>query len=294
MLRGRAASSAAKMNIPVFHDDQHGTAIIVGRRDPQRAGTRRQEDLKTSRSSPPARAPPHSPASTCWSTLGAEAAKTSGSATSKASSMKAAPTLMDRLESGAMRRKPTTRTLADVIGGADVFLGLSAAGRPEAASMVKQHGRPARSSWRWPIPTRKSCRKWRAPRAPDAMICTGRSDFPNQVNNVLCFPYIFRGALDCGATRDQRGNEDGGSQGHRRARPRGAVGRRRPRVLRRDADLRPELPHPLALRSAPDPAHRAGGRQGRHGNRRRRTADRRFRRLSRPAEPLRFPFRPRS
>ena len=45
---------------------------------------------------------------------------------------------------------------------------------------------------------------------PDAMICTGRSDFPNQVNNVLCFPYIFRGALDCRRHRHQRGDEDGG------------------------------------------------------------------------------------
>jgi malic enzyme len=65
---------------------------------------------------------------------------------------------------------------------------------------------------------------------PDAMICTGRSDFPNQVNNVLCFPFIFRGALDVGATRHQRGNEACRRRRDRAARARSAVGRGGPRV----------------------------------------------------------------
>ena len=65
---------------------------------------------------------------------------------------------------------------------------------------------------------------------PDCIIATGRSDYPNQVNNVLCFPFIFRGALDVGATRDQRGDEARLRPGARGARPRGAVGRGRRRL----------------------------------------------------------------
>ena len=61
--------------------------------------------------------------------------------------------------------------------------------------------RSAPSSWRWPIRNRRSVRSWRKAARPDCIIATGRSDYPNQVNNVLCFPYIFRGALDCGATK---------------------------------------------------------------------------------------------
>ncbi len=75
---------------------------------------------------------------------------------------------------------------------------------------------------------------------PDAMICTGRSDFPNQVNNVLCFPFIFRGALDVGATHDQRGDEARGRRRHRAAGARAAVGCRGARLTtaRRRASAR--------------------------------------------------------
>src|SRR5690606_19862071 len=84
------------------------------------------------------------------------------------------------------------------IGGADVFLGLSAAGvlKPELLAGMAQH--PLVLALANPTPEIMP-EVARAAR-PDAMICTGRSDFPNQVNNVICFPYIFRGALDCGAT----------------------------------------------------------------------------------------------
>ena len=76
---------------------------------------------------------------------------------------------------------------------------------------------------------------------PDAMICTGRSDYPNQVNNVLCFPYIFRGALDVGASDDQRGDEEGGG---RRRSPRSRARRppkssRAPMAARRRCSARP-------------------------------------------------------
>src|SRR5438046_6242810 len=90
------------------------------------------------------------------------------------------------------------RKLADIIGGADIFLGLSAA-RVLKPEMVKQMaGKPLILALANPEPeimpdVAKAAR-------PDAVIATGRSDFPNQVNNVLCFPFIFRGALDVGAT----------------------------------------------------------------------------------------------
>ena len=111
---------------------------------------------------------------------------------------------------------------------------------------------------------------------PDAIIATGRSDYPNQVNNVLCFPFIFRGALDCGATDDQRGDE-----ARRRARDRRAGACRDSRgggagLRRAGPALRPRLPDPQALRPAPDRGGRAGGGAGRDGQRRGDAADRRL------------------
>ena len=106
-------------------------------------------------------------------------------------------TLMDRWKA-VYAQKTDKRTLADVIGGADIFLGLSARGvlKPEMAKAMGD--KPLIMALANPTPEimPEEARKAR----PDAMICTGRSDFPNQVNNVLCFPYIFRGALDVGAT----------------------------------------------------------------------------------------------
>jgi malate dehydrogenase (oxaloacetate-decarboxylating)(NADP+) len=105
--------------------------------------------------------------------------------------------LMDRWK-GAYAQKTDKRKLADVIGGADIFLGLSAP-RVLTQDMVKQMGdKPLVMALANPDPEIMPDEA-RAAR-PDAMICTGRSDFPNQVNNVLCFPFIFRGALDVGAT----------------------------------------------------------------------------------------------
>src|ERR1700681_4063298 len=95
-------------------------------------------------------------------------------------------------------RLPTARTLADILDGADIFLGLSAGGvlKPD---MVKRMAKdPLILALANPTPEiapedAKAVR-------PDAIIATGRSDYPNQVNNVLCFPFLFRGALDVGAT----------------------------------------------------------------------------------------------
>ena len=95
-------------------------------------------------------------------------------------------------------QKSDKRVLAESIGGADVFLGLSAAGVLKPELLEQMAAKPLIMALANPTPEIMP-ELARAAR-PDAMICTGRSDFPNQVNNVLCFPYIFRGALDCGAT----------------------------------------------------------------------------------------------
>jgi malate dehydrogenase (oxaloacetate-decarboxylating)(NADP+) len=90
------------------------------------------------------------------------------------------------------------RTLDDIMEDADVFLGLSAAGALKQDMIRKMADRPLIMALANPTPEIMPDEAREA--RPDAMICTGRSDFPNQVNNVLCFPFIFRGALDCGAT----------------------------------------------------------------------------------------------
>src|SRR5260221_31578 len=95
-------------------------------------------------------------------------------------------------------RKTPARKLAEIMPDADVFLGLSAGGVLNAEMVAQMAGKPLILALANPEPeilpdVAKSAR-------PDAVIATGRSDFPNQVNNVLCFPFIFRGALDVGAT----------------------------------------------------------------------------------------------
>ena len=95
-------------------------------------------------------------------------------------------------------QKTDKRRLAEVIEGADIFLGLSAPGvlKPEMAKRMAT--RPLILALANPTPEIMPEEALAA--RPDALICSGRSDYPNQVNNVLCFPYIFRGALDVGAT----------------------------------------------------------------------------------------------
>ena len=95
-------------------------------------------------------------------------------------------------------RATAMRTLAEAIEGADIFLGLSAAGVLKPDMVARMADRPLILALANPTPEilpelAKEVR-------PDCIIATGRSDYPNQVNNVLCFPFIFRGALDVGAT----------------------------------------------------------------------------------------------
>ncbi|MBL8583602.1 MAG: NADP-dependent malic enzyme, partial [Rhizobiaceae bacterium] len=184
----------ARMNIPVFHDDQHGTAIIVGAavlNGLEFAG-KKIEDIKIVTSGAGAAA------LACLNLLVSLGAKVENIWVTDRFGVahKGRVEEMDRWKDPYVKDTPL-RTLEEVLPGADVFLGLSAAGvlKPELLHLMAP--RPLVLALANPTPEIMPDLA-RAAR-PDAMICTGRSDFPNQVNNVLCFPYIFRGALDCGA-----------------------------------------------------------------------------------------------
>ncbi len=185
----------ARMSIPVFHDDQHGTAIIVAAAVRNGLGLAGKDiaDVKIVCSGAGAAA------LACLNQLVALGARRENIFVSDLEGVvhKGRNTLMDRWKE-VYAQDTDARTLAEVIPGADVFLGLSAGGvlKPE---MVKDMAeRPIILALANPNPEIMPEDALAA--RPDAMICTGRSDYPNQVNNVLCFPYIFRGALDVGAT----------------------------------------------------------------------------------------------
>ena len=183
-----------KMNIPVFHDDQHGTAIIVAAailNGLELAGKNIAEvKIVTSGAGAAALA--------CLHLLVSLGAKPENIWVHDIEGLvyEGRTELMDEWKS-IYAQKSDKRTLAESIGGADVFLGLSAAGVLKPELLAQMAEKPLILALANPTPEimPELARKAR----PDAMICTGRSDFPNQVNNVLCFPYIFRGALDCGA-----------------------------------------------------------------------------------------------
>src|ERR1700743_763690 len=184
-----------RMKIPVFHDDQHGTAIIVGAAitNALLLNGKKLPDVKIVCSGAGAAA------IACLNLLVSLGAKRENIWVCDIEGLvyEGREKLMDRWK-GAYAQKTDKRKLADVIGGADIFLGLSAP-RVLTQDMVKSMAdKPLVMALANPDPEIMPDEA-RAAR-PDAMICTGRSDFPNQVNNVLCFPFIFRGALDVGAT----------------------------------------------------------------------------------------------
>ena len=184
-----------RMNIPVFHDDQHGTAIIVAAAvlNGLRLVEKRLDEVKLVASGAGAAG------LSCLNQLvRLGVRKENIIVCDKVGVVYEGRTEdMDPMKAMYARDIPE-RTLAEVIPGADIFLGLSAPGvlTPE---MVRGMARdPLILALANPDPeimpdVAKSAR-------PDAIIATGRSDYPNQVNNVLCFPYLFRGALDVGAT----------------------------------------------------------------------------------------------
>jgi malate dehydrogenase (oxaloacetate-decarboxylating)(NADP+) len=185
-----------RMSIPVFHDDQHGTAIIVG--------AAVLNGLKV-----------------VGKDIGRVKLVCSGAGAAALSCLDLLVNLGLALENILVTdikgvvyqgrkeemdpykeryaRDTAARTLAEVIDGADIFLGLSAPGVLKPEMVKRMAERPLILALANPTPEIMP-EAARAAR-PDCIIATGRSDYPNQVNNVLCFPYIFRGALDVGATR---------------------------------------------------------------------------------------------
>ncbi len=184
-----------RMAIPVFHDDQHGTAIIVAAavlNGLEFAGKSiANAKIVTSGAGAAALA--------CLNQLVALGAKRENIFITdiKGVVYKGRTELMDQWKE-PYARQTNARTLGDVIGGADVFLGLSVGHilTPEMAKAMAD--KPLIMALANPIPEIEPEVAFRV--RPDAMLCTGRSDYPNQVNNVLCFPYIFRGALDVAAS----------------------------------------------------------------------------------------------
>ena len=185
-----------RMNIPVFHDDQHGTAIISS------AALLNGLEL-------------------VGKDIGSVKVAVSGAGAAALACVNVMVGLGVRIENVFMcdskgviyegrpggydeskapfAQKTEARTMADAVHGADVFLGCSAPGVLTADMLKTMADKPIILALANPEPEiRPELAK--AVR-PDCIIATGRSDYPNQVNNVLCFPYIFRGALDCGATK---------------------------------------------------------------------------------------------
>ncbi|WP_138379910.1 NADP-dependent malic enzyme [Luteithermobacter gelatinilyticus] len=184
-----------RMNIPVFHDDQHGTAIVAGAAiyNGLRIVDKKLENVKL------------------VSTGGGAASLACLDLLVNMGLPRENITLVDREGvvyegretdmnpyKARYARKTRERTLDEAIVGADVFLGLSAPGILKQEMVKKMAPRPFILALANPVPEilPEDAREAR----PDAIIATGRSDYPNQVNNVLCFPFLFRGALDVGAT----------------------------------------------------------------------------------------------
>ena len=184
-----------RMKIPVFHDDQHGTAIVVGAAvvNGLKVVGKQIDQVKL-----------------VVSGAGAAALACTGLLVKLGVPLKnvwvtdihglvyeGRTELMDP-DKAVYTQATDKRTLGEVIDGADIFLGLSAGGVLKADMVARMAPRPLVLALANPNPEIlpedvKAVRD-------DALIATGRTDYPNQVNNVLCFPYIFRGALDCGAT----------------------------------------------------------------------------------------------
>jgi malate dehydrogenase (oxaloacetate-decarboxylating)(NADP+) len=185
-----------RMNIPVFHDDQHGTAIIsaAAMLNGLKVVGKKAEDIKVVCSGAGAAA------ISClnlWCDLGVKKENITV-CDSKGVIWVGRDEKMDATKA-RYARVTHDRTLADAIKGADVFLGLSAAGvlKPEMVAAMAENP----LVFALANPTPEILPELAQEVRPDAIIATGRSDYPNQVNNVLCFPFIFRGALDVGATR---------------------------------------------------------------------------------------------
>ena len=185
-----------RMKIPVFHDDQHGTAIISG------AALLNGLELvgKPIGSVKIAVSGAGAAAIACLDVMvGLGVARENiYVCDSKGVIYEGRPGTLDESKA-RYAQKTDARTLADVVRGADVFLGCSTKGVLTGEMVKTMADKPVILALANPEPEIRP-EEAKAAR-PDCIIATGRSDYPNQVNNVLCFPYIFRGALDCGATK---------------------------------------------------------------------------------------------
>ncbi len=184
-----------RMNIPVFHDDQHGTAIVVGAAATNAliVANKRFEDIKVVSTGGGAAG------IACLNMLLNLGVKRENVwLCDLAGLVHHGRTEQMTDQKAAYAQGTTPATLADVIEGADLFLGLSGPGVLTPDMVAKMAPRPIIFALANPTPEILPDQVRAV--APDAIIATGRSDFPNQVNNVLCFPFIFRGALDVGAT----------------------------------------------------------------------------------------------
>ncbi|MHA6267038.1 NADP-dependent malic enzyme [uncultured Aliiroseovarius sp.] len=184
-----------KMNIPVFHDDQHGTAIVVGAAATnalQVAGKSFDQIKVVSTGGGAA-------GIACLNMLLKLGVKRENVWLCDIAGLVHEGREEDMTPQKAAYAQGTTpATLDDVIEGADLFLGLSGPGVLKSEMVAKMADRPIVFALANPTPEIMPDEVRKV--APNAIIATGRSDFPNQVNNVLCFPFIFRGALDVGAT----------------------------------------------------------------------------------------------
>ena len=184
-----------RLKIPVFHDDQHGTAIVV-------AAALLNALTLTGKSIDQVKlvtAGAGAAALACLNLLvKLGLPKANIWVTDIAGVVYEGRTELMDPDKAQFAQKTVARTLAEVIEGADIFLGLSAGGVLKPEMVAKMAEKPIIFALANPTPeilpeAAKAVR-------PDAILATGRSDYPNQVNNVLCFPYLFRGALDVGAT----------------------------------------------------------------------------------------------
>ena len=184
-----------RLNIPVFHDDQHGTAIVVGAAFLNGLDVvgKKIDEVKVVTSGAGAAA------LACINLLVKLGVPRKNIWVTDIHGLvyQGRTELMDE-DKAQFAQDSALRTLGEVIEGADMFLGLSAGGVLKPDMVAKMAARPLIFALANPTPeiTPEEVQSVR----DDAIMATGRTDYPNQVNNVLCFPYIFRGALDCGAS----------------------------------------------------------------------------------------------
>ncbi|MDO5641387.1 MAG: NADP-dependent malic enzyme, partial [Paracoccus sp. (in: a-proteobacteria)] len=184
------------MNIPVFHDDQHGTAIVVGAAatNALRVAGKRFEDIKIVSTGGGAAG------IACLNMLLKLGVRRENVWLCDIHGLVYADRAEDmNPQKAAFAQESALRDLDQVIDGADLFLGLSGPGVLKPEMVARMAPRPIIFALANPVPEIMPDDALAV--SPDAIIATGRSDFPNQVNNVLCFPFIFRGALDVGATQ---------------------------------------------------------------------------------------------